>query len=773
MLLGDVDVVDEEELMETEDRADSPAPAAAGLSFASASASAASNGFLPPPPSLFAFTLRSGVSKSTSMRGPWATFPFEALPPAALADVLQELTLKPHSMVGGIKRFSEAVLSYELVPPAEEEGDHAPAQPEPKMKKKKAAKPAKLRGSLTSPPVAKGLPPGLGPGWKVRVPRAYFTERFGRPAADETSLGREVAGRVAFEGSLRDDRQRSFVARMVNTLVDLRQTIALGSAEPGCGKTVMFLYLWAKVLRRKCLVIVHGMPIVAQWVGAGRRFCPEARIGIIHQDLWQVRGRDLVVASSDTLASRAEQFGPALWEEFGVVCFDEAHHIMAGTFMRIYRTCMHARYCISLTGTPYRKDGLTPAMPFLTGPNAAFMKNTDTVHVRTIEFSGGAQSFVGFKFGPAAGKPNESAMISAMVEDGKRTHLLADVIRGCLVAGRKVLVLCARNDLREALRLLVVEALAGVECPHRVKRLRAAGAGTTSGAAASTPAAATPTPTPTPDSDQTPRKRSRAVPNHAAAEERHMRTAMDVYDALYMEPYRVVRSGPMERRTMLERLAKAEAKLSEAARARVMDCEGLPPKVVPELVEEEGDQPASWIESLNAGDDFTTRMNKQQARAILATYVMAREALDVPGLDTLILATPSSDVCQAVGRIRRTGRGAAGASSSAADSGGSGSILHVPCALVLDFVDKFNPFLQWASARQRYYRNERFQVSKVQVHSPKDPWEPLHPAPPAPRGPGNNFFGAGREYRRQQQRPVAYRLLSRNEFDDDEEDEER
>jgi hypothetical protein len=668
-------------------------------------AAVTNSGFLAPPPSLFAFTLRSAVAKAGTLRGPWAELPTDALPPAALRDVVQELTLTPHQMVGGIKRLQAAVPCFEHV----EEKEDIPQSSPPQKAAARARAPPKAagKGAARSEPAYRG---------RLRVPRAYFTERFGRPDRDETALGLPIAEDVAFDGALRDERQRGFVARMVHTLIELKQTIALGSAEPGCGKTVMFLFLWANVLRRKCLVIVHGLPIVAQWIGAVRKFCPSAAVGIIHQDTWQIRNRDIVVASSDTLASRAELFNEKLWQEFGVVCFDEAHHIMAGTFLRIYRNCMHARFCISLTGTPYRKDGLTPAMPFLTGPNAAFMKNTDPVHVRVVEFGAGRQSFVGFKFGPAAGKPNESAMISAMVEDETRTALLVDIIRSCVLAGRKVLVLCARNDLREAIRLLCLETLESTPCPHLVRSLRDARDNSTGGLH-------------DPDGPP-PSKRSKAVRDKAATE-RRLRAAMDAYDTIYMEPYRIVPTGPLARREMADKLLSAESKLSPEHMEVVASCRGMPPKVVPELDHADFEQPASWIESLNAGDDYLTRMNKQQARAILATYVMAREALDVPGLDTLVLATPSSDVRQAVGRIRRTGK-------SVADERGR-SVLEVKHALVIDVVDTFQPFLQWASARQRYYRDERFDVSKVKVFRARDKWDEFD-APADTKGPQRSML---------------------------------
>jgi len=60
---------------------------------------------------------------------------------------------------------------------------------------------------------------------------------------------------------------------------------------------------------------------------------------------------------------------------------------------------------------------------------------------------------------------------------------------------------------------------------------------------------------------------------------------------------------------------------------------------------------------------------------ILATYGMASEALDIPALNTLILATPRADVEQSVGRILRDSRG-----------GGADGDGFLP-ALVVDIVD--------------------------------------------------------------------------------------
>ncbi len=70
---------------------------------------------------------------------------------------------------------------------------------------------------------------------------------------------------------------------------------------------------------------------------------------------------------------------------------------------------------------------------------------------------------------------------------------------------------------------------------------------------------------------------------------------------------------------------------------------------------------------------------------MLATYSMAQEGLDIKEIDVLVLATPTSDVEQSVGRILRVG----GAKP-----------------IILDLVDNHPDLMKMALERQRTYRKE-------------------------------------------------------------------
>ena len=81
----------------------------------------------------------------------------------------------------------------------------------------------------------------------------------------------------------------------------------------------------------------------------------------------------------------------------------------------------------------------------------------------------------------------------------------------------------------------------------------------------------------------------------------------------------------------------------------------------------------------------------EKADVIFATRAMSSEGLDIPSLNTLILATPAGDVVQACGRIMRK--------------------QHAFPALIIDFVDGFSIFLGQARKRSAFYKRAGYSIS--------------------------------------------------------------
>jgi superfamily II DNA or RNA helicase len=79
----------------------------------------------------------------------------------------------------------------------------------------------------------------------------------------------------------------------------------------------------------------------------------------------------------------------------------------------------------------------------------------------------------------------------------------------------------------------------------------------------------------------------------------------------------------------------------------------------------------------------------ESKKVIIATYAMAAEALDIKTLTTLLLATPKTDIIQAVGRILREKHGN---------------------PVVIDIIDQHQPFRNQWKKRKTFYKKQNYQI---------------------------------------------------------------
>jgi superfamily II DNA or RNA helicase len=85
---------------------------------------------------------------------------------------------------------------------------------------------------------------------------------------------------------------------------------------------------------------------------------------------------------------------------------------------------------------------------------------------------------------------------------------------------------------------------------------------------------------------------------------------------------------------------------------------------------------------------------------ILATFQMAQEGLDISTIDTIILATPKTEIEQAVGRIR--------------PKVNPGEDVNPP--LVIDMVDNFSMFEKQALKRYQFYKKKNYFIETFKVN---------------------------------------------------------
>jgi superfamily II DNA or RNA helicase len=93
-------------------------------------------------------------------------------------------------------------------------------------------------------------------------------------------------------------------------------------------------------------------------------------------------------------------------------------------------------------------------------------------------------------------------------------------------------------------------------------------------------------------------------------------------------------------------------------------------------------------------------IESSKKQVIIATFQLANEGLDIPTLDTVILATPKSDIKQSIGRIMRETPGKKND------------------PLIIDIVDHWSIFFSMYNKRKKIYHECGFKMDE-----PKKPVE--------------------------------------------------
>lgn len=93
------------------------------------------------------------------------------------------------------------------------------------------------------------------------------------------------------------------------------------------------------------------------------------------------------------------------------------------------------------------------------------------------------------------------------------------------------------------------------------------------------------------------------------------------------------------------------------------------------------------------------KIAETQGDIIFATGAMAKEALDIPRLNTLILTTPIKDIVQACGRIMRK----------------IGDI----APLIVDFIDDIVPFGNYVREHLKFYKNSHYRLQTYRIYNGK------------------------------------------------------
>ena len=258
---------------------------------------------------------------------------------------------------------------------------------------------------------------------KLYVPRFFGIDTYGVPNNLKISHGDDIT--ITFNGSLRDYQENivNIYKKNVNN-----QDGGGGLLEVPCGrgKTVIALKLISE-LKKKTLVIVHKGFLVDQWIERIEQFLPDAKIGKIQGQIIDIDNKDIVIGMLQSLSMK--DYPSDIFSTFGLTIVDECHHISSEVFSRSLLKII-TKYCLGLSATMQRKDGLTKVFKMFLGEIIYKEKREgdDGVLVKAIEYKTDDDEFNETVY-DYRGNPAFSTMISKLCTYNRRSEFILDVLK--------------------------------------------------------------------------------------------------------------------------------------------------------------------------------------------------------------------------------------------------------------------------------------------------------------------------------------------------------
>lgn len=290
----------------------------------------------------------------------------------------------------------------------------------------------------------------------VNVPRAWGIKNIGK-AKSMFCEGSNIDDSAQLIEGFKLDATRSqdvaieCIRNVINIPIENGGGMGLLSLPCGGGKTVLFIYLLIKVIRKKAIIVVHTNQLADQWEERFSFFCPNIRIGRVQGSTIIVDNCDVVICMLQTLSMK-EDLDPKLFDDFCVLGIDECHLVCTETFSKLL-TRWGTKYIFGLSATPTRKDKLENVLFSHIG-GLIYSGTREKVPLRVV-FEYADVSECTELMNPKTKKPDHVGMITSLVEDEKRTRLVATKAVEHMTS--KVLVLSERRNHLERIMHHIIE----------------------------------------------------------------------------------------------------------------------------------------------------------------------------------------------------------------------------------------------------------------------------------------------------------------------------
>jgi superfamily II DNA or RNA helicase len=517
-----------------------------------------------------------------------------------------------------------------------------------------------IKTDLTIRPYIPGAPPGTQntfpayreSGAKLYVPHYYGVEQFGPPKENKVSEGQDVV--FEFKGTLRD-YQAPVVGKFIKTVTASGQPSG-GLLELPCawGKTSASLYIMSQ-LKKKTIVIVHKEFLMNQWIERIAQFVPAARIGKIQGPTVDVEDKDIVLCMLQSLINK--EYPAELFSQFGLTIIDEVHHISSQTFSNSLFKVV-TKYMLGLSATMDRKDGTTKVFKMFLGPviHKVERKNEHEVEVRAMTYRTNDAEFndtiLDFK-----GQPQISSMISKLSSYNRRTEFIIQTLTTFISANPPLEKVEPKIDTEHPPCCLCnksINYLVRNTCCDQVKYCLLCMDAVVKNAKDTL--------------EQTVNKKTGEVKQVKRRPKCPCCSKVLAYEQNYVDTGQVKPIHELQTIVLSHNLNVLEY-------------------IYQKFV----------CKNLASVGYYVGGMSEQELKAsekkhvILATYSMASEGLDIPGLNAEFLISPKTDIVQSVGRILRAKHA-------------------TTQPVIYDFVDTHDVFQRQWRKRKTFYKKQNYKI---------------------------------------------------------------
>lgn len=209
-----------------------------------------------------------------------------------------------------------------------------------------------------------------------------------------------------------------------------------------------FTALWlAYKLKQKTIVVTHTTMLRDQWAAEIERlfgFKPS----IIGSGAFSTDS-PITVANVQTLSKHAS----GLYNKFGLVILDEAHHVPATTFTNTI-DAFSARYRIALSGTLERSDGKHKLFPDFFGHKVFKPAKSNTLDPKVLLVNMGRSLPVGTTW---------TAKVTELLSDRAYIKFIAGIAASQVIEGQKVLIIGERVQFLKDAKAVLGERFAVVD----------------------------------------------------------------------------------------------------------------------------------------------------------------------------------------------------------------------------------------------------------------------------------------------------------------------